>query len=42
VERDKSKTIGIGWANFAAVAMETKKVRFKNKLDWQLRQSLSN
>jgi hypothetical protein len=33
VERDKSKTIGIGWANFAAVAMETKKVRFKNKLD---------
>jgi hypothetical protein len=25
VERDKPKKIGIGWINFAAVAMETKK-----------------
>jgi hypothetical protein len=25
VERDKPKKIGIGWTNFAAVAMETKK-----------------
>jgi hypothetical protein len=31
VERDKakSKKIGIGWTNFAAVAMETKKGGFK-------------
>jgi hypothetical protein len=27
VERDKPKKIGIGWTNFAAVAMETKKGR---------------
>jgi hypothetical protein len=25
VERDKPKKIGIGWTNFVAVAMETKK-----------------
>ena len=25
MERDKPKKIGIGWANFAAVAMETQK-----------------
>jgi hypothetical protein len=25
VERDKPKKIGIGWTNFSAVAMETKK-----------------
>jgi hypothetical protein len=25
VERDKTKKIGIGWTNVAAVAMETKK-----------------
>jgi hypothetical protein len=25
VERDKPKKIGIGWTNFAAVAIETKK-----------------
>jgi hypothetical protein len=25
VEQDKPKKIGIGWTNFAAVAMETKK-----------------
>jgi orotate phosphoribosyltransferase-like protein len=25
VERDEPKTIGIGWTNFAAVAMEIKK-----------------
>jgi hypothetical protein len=25
VERDKPKKIGIGWTNFAEVAMETKK-----------------
>jgi hypothetical protein len=28
VERDKPKKIGIGWTNFAAVAMETKKGGF--------------
>jgi hypothetical protein len=33
VERDKPKKIGIGWANFAAVAMETKKGGFKKNLD---------
>jgi hypothetical protein len=33
VERDKKKKIGIGLTNFAAVAMETKKGGFKNKLD---------
>jgi hypothetical protein len=27
------KQIGIGWRNFAAVAMETKKGGFKKKLD---------
>jgi hypothetical protein len=32
VERDKPK-IGIGWTNFATVAMETKKEGFKKKLD---------
>jgi hypothetical protein len=25
VERDKLKKIGIGWTNFAAIAMETKR-----------------
>jgi hypothetical protein len=25
VERDKPKQIGIGWTNFAAIVMETKK-----------------
>jgi hypothetical protein len=29
----KSKQIGIGWTNFAAVAMETKKGGFEKKLD---------
>jgi hypothetical protein len=33
VERDKLKKIGIGWTNFAAIAMETKKGGFKNVLD---------
>jgi hypothetical protein len=33
VERVKPKKIGIGWTNFAAVAMETKKRGFKKKLD---------
>jgi hypothetical protein len=33
VERDKPKKIGIGWTNFAAVAMETKKGGFKKCLD---------
>jgi hypothetical protein len=33
VERDKPKKIGIGWANFAAVAMETKKGGLKKNLD---------
>jgi hypothetical protein len=31
VERDKPKKIGIGWTNFAAVAMETKKRGIKKK-----------
>jgi hypothetical protein len=29
VKRDKPKKIGIGWTNFAAVAMKTKKGGFK-------------
>ena len=33
MERDKPKKIGIGWTNFAAVAMETKKGGFKKCLD---------
>jgi hypothetical protein len=33
VERDKRKKIGIGWTNFAAVAMETKEGVFKIILD---------
>jgi hypothetical protein len=33
VERDKPKKFTIGWTNFAAVAMETKKGGFKKKLD---------
>jgi hypothetical protein len=34
VERDNPKKIGIGWTNFAAVAMETKKGGgFKTFLD---------
>jgi hypothetical protein len=33
VERDKRKKIGIGWTNFAAVAMETKEGGFKIILD---------
>jgi hypothetical protein len=33
VERDKPKKIGIGWTNFATVAMETKKGGFKIFLD---------
>jgi hypothetical protein len=33
VERDKPKKIGIGWTNFAAVAMETKKGGLKIILD---------
>jgi hypothetical protein len=33
VERDKPTKIGIGWTNFAAVAMETKKGGFKQILD---------
>jgi hypothetical protein len=33
VERDKPKKIGIGWTNFPAVAMETKKGEFKKNLD---------
>jgi hypothetical protein len=33
VERDQPKKIGIGWTNFAAVAMETKKGDLKKKLD---------
>jgi hypothetical protein len=33
VERDKPKKIRIGWTNFAAVAMETKKEGFKAFLD---------
>jgi hypothetical protein len=32
VERDKPKKIGIGWTNFAAVAMETKKGDLKKKI----------
>jgi hypothetical protein len=32
VKRDKPKKIGIGWTNFAAVAMETKKAGFKKYL----------
>ena len=34
VERDKQKKIRIGWTNFAAVAMETKKGGFKIILDF--------
>jgi hypothetical protein len=35
VERDKpKKKIGIGWTNFAAVAMETKKGGFKHFWDF--------
>jgi hypothetical protein len=30
VKRDKPKNIGIGWTNFAAVAMETKKGDLRN------------
>jgi hypothetical protein len=30
---DKPKKIGIGWTNFVAVAMGTKKGGFKKKLD---------
>jgi hypothetical protein len=30
VERDKPKKIGIGWTNFAALAMETKKGDLRN------------
>jgi hypothetical protein len=30
VEPDKPKKIGIGWTNFAVVAMETKKGDLKN------------
>ena len=33
MERDKRKKIGIGWTNFAAVAMETKEGGFKIILD---------
>jgi hypothetical protein len=33
VERDKQKKNGIGYTNFAAVAMETKKKGLKNLLD---------
>jgi hypothetical protein len=33
VERDKPKKFTIGWTNFAAVAMETKKGGFKKNLD---------
>jgi hypothetical protein len=33
VERDKPKKIRIGWTNFAAVAMETKKGAFNFFLD---------
>jgi hypothetical protein len=33
VERDKPKKNGIGWTNFAAVAMETIKGEFKKILD---------
>jgi hypothetical protein len=33
MERDKPKKIGIGWTNFAAVAMETKKREFKQIFD---------
>jgi hypothetical protein len=33
VECDKPKIIGIGWTNFAAVAIETKKKGFKTNLD---------
>jgi len=29
----QAKKMGIGWTNFAAVAMETKKGGFKNCLD---------
>jgi hypothetical protein len=34
VERDKQKKIGIGRTNFATVAMEIKKGRFKKKIDF--------
>ena len=33
MELDKPKKIGIGWTNFSAVAMETKKGGFKKFLD---------
>jgi hypothetical protein len=33
VERDKPKKVGIGWTNFAVVAMETKKRGFKQIFD---------
>jgi hypothetical protein len=33
VEQDKLKKIGIGWTDFTAVAMETKKRGFKKNLD---------
>jgi hypothetical protein len=29
MERDRPKKIGMGWTNFAAVAMETKKEGFE-------------
>jgi hypothetical protein len=34
VERDKLKKIGIGWTNFAAIAMETKRgdVKWRTKM----------
>jgi hypothetical protein len=28
MERDNPKKIGLGWANFAAVAMETQKTQY--------------
>jgi hypothetical protein len=34
VKRDKAKKIGIGWTNFAAVAIETKKGGFKKKIGY--------
>jgi hypothetical protein len=33
MERNKLRKIGIGWTNFAAVAMETNKRGFKKYLD---------
>ena len=41
MERDKPQKIGISWANFAAVAMETQKGGLKRNLDSFHQTSLS-